>query len=272
MCLWICAATIVATWLLSVITREYSWVDRIWSISPVVYVWVFAAAAGFSDPRLLIMAALVTLWGARLTFNFARKGGYARGGEDYRWAALRGRMSPALFQVFNLLFIATYQNLLILGITLPAWTVYAAGPTPLGVWDVAIAVLFLALLFGETVADQEQWNFHQWKKAETAAGRTPNPRVLQTGLFRYSRHPNFFFEQAQWWAFYLFAVAATGIVLHWTLLAPVLLTALFIGSTAFTESLSKARHPEYAEYQASTSAIVPWFPRKAQQRAEAPAS
>jgi steroid 5-alpha reductase family enzyme len=251
-CLWICAATIVATWLLSVITREYSWVDRIWSISPIVYVWVFAAASGLSDARLVLMAVLVTLWGVRLTFNFARKGGYARGGEDYRWAALRRRMPSGLFQAFNLLFIAGYQNVLILGITLPAWTVYSAGGTALNGFDIMIAVLFLGLLLG--------------------AGRTPAPGVLQTGLFRYSRHPNFFFEQAQWWAFYLFAITATGAVLHWTLLAPVLLTLLFIGSTAFTESISRSRHPEYADYQATTSAVIPWFPRKPPVAAEAPAT
>jgi steroid 5-alpha reductase family enzyme len=271
-CLWICAATIVATWLLSVITREYSWVDRIWSISPIVYVWVFAAASGLSDARLVLMAVLVTLWGVRLTFNFARKGGYARGGEDYRWAALRRRMPSGLFQAFNLLFIAGYQNVLILGITLPAWTVYSAGGTALNGFDIMIAVLFLGLLLGETVADQQQWRFHQGKKAQAAAGRTPAPGVLQTGLFRYSRHPNFFFEQAQWWAFYLFAITATGAVLHWTLLAPVLLTLLFIGSTAFTESISRSRHPEYADYQATTSAVIPWFPRKPRVAAEAPAA
>lgn len=268
-CLWICGVTIALTWIASLVTREYSWVDRIWSISPVIYVWVFAAATGMSDARLVLMACLVTAWGARLTFNFARKGGYARGGEDYRWAALRKRMSPALYQVFNLLFISIYQNALILGITLPAWTVYAASPrTPLGIWDILIAVLFLALLTGETIADQQQWNFHQWKKTESAAGRTPSPTFLTTGLFRYSRHPNFFFEQSQWWAFYLFAIVATGSVFHWTLLFPVLLSLLFVGSTVFTEAISKQRHPEYVDYQAGTSAIVPWFPRRHQPTTE----
>ena len=268
-CLWICGVTIALTWIASLVTREYSWVDRIWSISPVIYVWVFAAATGMTDARLVLMACLVTAWGARLTYNFARKGGYARGGEDYRWAALRKRMSPALYQVFNLLFISIYQNALILGITLPAWTVYAASPrAPLGIWDILIAVLFLALLTGETIADQQQWNFHQWKNKESAAGRTPSPTFLTTGLFRYSRHPNFFFEQSQWWAFYLFAIVATGSVFHWTLLFPVLLSLLFVGSTVFTEAISKQRHPEYVDYQAGTSAIVPWFPRRHQPTTE----
>ena len=210
-CLVIAGAITLCTWVASLITREYSWVDRIWSIAPIIYVWVFAAAGGFT-PRLLLMAVLVTLWGIRLTFNFARKGGYRPGGEDYRWAVLRGRMSRPQFAVFNLLFISIFQNAVILAFTLPAFTVAEEGALPLHGWDIVIAACFLAFLVGETVADQQQWEFHRWKASERAAGRSPQPGFLQTGLFRFSRHPNFFFEQAQWWAFSAFAVAATGVL------------------------------------------------------------
>ncbi|MEV8212188.1 DUF1295 domain-containing protein [Leifsonia sp. NPDC077715] len=258
-CLWILGVACAATWVLSLITGEHSWVDRIWSIVPVVYVWVFAGAAGLADPRLDLVAVLVTLWGARLTFNFARKGGYAPGGEDYRWEVLRGRMGKTAFALFNLFFIVIYQNVLLLLITLPAWTMYQHR-TPLTPLDVILAALFVALLIGETIADQQQWRFHQWKKAELAAGREPSPRFLQTGLFRFSRHPNFFCEQAQWWVVFLFGCVAAGSVLQWTVIGPLLLTGLFIGSTVFTESISRARYPEYAEYQARTSPVVPWFP------------
>jgi steroid 5-alpha reductase family enzyme len=266
-CLAICAVTIALTWLASVLTREYSWVDRIWSVSPVVYVWVFAVASAF-DARLVLMAALVTAWGIRLTFNFARKGGYRPGGEDYRWAVLRGRMSRRQFAFFNLLFISIYQNALILLFCLPALTVLDAAGTPLGVWDVVLAVVFLAFLAGEAVADQQQWTFHRWKAAERAAGRTPEPGFLQSGLFRASRHPNFFFEQAQWWVFYGFAIAATGVWLHWTIAGAVLLTALFLGSTFFTESITRAKYPAYDTYRSRTSAIVPWFPRSPRARTD----
>src|SRR5260370_32612960 len=101
-CLLIFAGACALTWLLSLVTREHSWVDRLWSIIPVVYLAVFASAAGFANARLDVMFGLVALWGARLTFNFARKGGYAPGGEDYRWAVLRARMPPWQFQPFNL--------------------------------------------------------------------------------------------------------------------------------------------------------------------------
>ncbi|MCC3266024.1 DUF1295 domain-containing protein [Arthrobacter gengyunqii] len=258
-CLWIFAAVCAGTWVLSLITREYSWTDRIWSLVPIAYVWVFAAASGF-DGRLVLMAVLVTLWGARLTFNFARKGGYAPGGEDYRWAILRQRLKPWQFAVFNLLFISVYQNIIIFLMTLPALTAYE-NPGPLNAGDWILAVLFVGALAGETMADQQQWAFQQWKGAERRAGRTPQPGFLQTGLFRYSRHPNFFFEQAQWWLFYGFAVAATGEWLHWTVVGAALLTLLFIGSTVFTESISRSRYPDYVQYQHRTSAIIPLPPR-----------
>ena len=83
----IIAAVVCAfTWITSLITKEHSWVDRLWSIVPVAYVWIFAASAIASDrdaARLILMAMLVTAWDARLTFNFARKGGYT-GVEDYQ--------------------------------------------------------------------------------------------------------------------------------------------------------------------------------------------
>jgi len=245
-------------WITSLVTGDHSWVDRLWSIVPVIYVWVFTASADFADARLTIMALLVTLWGARLTFNFARKGGYT-GTEDYRWPILRSRMKRWQFELFNLFFIVLYQNAILVLITLPALTAYQHRSTPLGVWDVAVAVLFVALLAGETIADQQQWNFHALKKAN---GPDYRPRFATTGLWRFSRHPNFFFEQAQWWAFFLFGAIAAGSLLQWTALGALLLTLLFVGSTIFTESITRSKYPEYADYQAVTSAIVPWPPRR----------
>ena len=119
----IAAAVCAFVWIASLISKTNSWVDQLWSIVPVIYVWVFAGFAGLTDGRLNLMALLVTLWGARLTFNFARKGGYT-GEEDYRWPVLRARMKPWQFQVFNLLFIVLYQNAILVLITLPALTAF----------------------------------------------------------------------------------------------------------------------------------------------------
>ncbi len=256
----VAGAAAAFTWIASLITKDTSWVDRLWSIVPVVYIWIFAAAAGLGNARLDVMAVLATVWGARLTFNFARKGGYS-GVEDYRWAILRGRMRPWQFQLFNLFFIVCYQHAILLLITLPAFTAYEhqTSMTPL---DWGLAVLFLLCTAGETLADQEQWDFHQWKAAEAAAGREPSPRFQTQGLFRASRHPNFFFEQAQWWVLFFFGVAAAGSLWQWTVLGALLLTILFIGSTQFTESITRSKYPEYAEYQRTTSPIIPWWPRR----------
>jgi steroid 5-alpha reductase family enzyme len=260
--LWVLTASCVVVWVLSLVTREYSWVDRIWSVIPIVYVWIFAGAAGFTDLRLDLLAAVVTLWGARLTFNFSRKGGYAPGGEDYRWAVLRGRMSTAQFQVFNLLFITIYQSVILFLITMPAYTMFENRATPFSLLDLVLVAVFLLFLAGETIADEQQWRFHEWKRREAAAGREPRPRFLQTGLFRFSRHPNFFFEQAQWWVVFFLGASAAGSVLQWTVAGPVLLTLLFVGSTIFTESITTSKYPEYAEYKKRTSALVPWFPKR----------
>ena len=92
--------------------------------------------------------------------------------------------------------------------------------------------------------------------------REPRPLFLHRGLFRFSRHPICFFEQAQWWTLFFCGAVAAGSVLQWTVLGASLLTVLFIGSTIFTESLSLAKYPEYAEYQRTTSPSIPWFPRR----------
>lgn len=256
----VAAASALFCWVASLVTKDTSWVDRMWSVVPVIYVWIFAFAAMARDEgaaRLILLAVLVTAWGMRLTFNFARKGGYS-GVEDYRWAILRGRMSPAAFQLFNVFFIVLYQMTLLVLITLPAYVAYLH-PAALTAWDVVFAVLFALFLVGETIADQQQWDFHQAKKRGEAEG------FLHTGLFAYSRHPNFFFEQAQWWAVYAIgAVAAVasgagfwGGVVNASVVGAALLTVLFIGSTVFTESISASKYPAYADYRRRTSMLVP---------------
>ena len=251
------AGACVFAWVASLVTRDTSWVDRLWSVLPETYAWVFAGAAGLANARLDVMAVLATLWGARLTINFARKGGYS-GVEDYRWAVLRSRMRPWRFQLFNLFFIVLYQNALLVLIALPAFNAYEHRSTSIGPADAIVGLVFLSALVGETVADEQQWSFHRWKGAEVAAGRSPEPRFLQAGLFQYSRHPNYFFEIAQWWLFFAFGVIAAHSTLQWTIAGPALLTLLFIGSTRFTEEISRSKYPEYAAFQRSTSAIVPW--------------
>jgi steroid 5-alpha reductase family enzyme len=244
-----------------VLTKECSWVDRIWSITPPGFVTYVAYRESFSDARLNLMAVLVTLWGARLTYNFGRKGGYAKGGEDYRWQILRERLGPVKFQLFNATFIAPYQNVLLYLIAAPVHTAWLHRGTPLGFIDYTLAALFLVLLAGETLADQQQWNFHLHKAEQKRNGVSVEPGFLTTGLFRFSRHPNYFCEISQWWMFSAFAYAASGTWPDWTTLGAVLLTLLFDGSTRFTEAITKKKYPAYAAYQRTTSRLFPLPPK-----------
>lgn len=252
----IAAVVAAACWVASLVFEEYSWVDRVWSVAPPIYVGAIAARADWGDARLNLMTALTALWGMRLTFNYARKGGYAKGGEDYRWKVLKARMSGAHWHAFNLGFIAIYQNVLLLLIASPALTA-SRHRSPLGPLDAALAAIFLVLLAGETVADQQQWMFHREKESRAAAGRKEPKGFLDTGLWAWSRHPNFFCEQGQWWVVYLFGVAASGRILHPTIAGPILLTLLFHGSARFTESITATKYPLYADYRQRVSRMIP---------------
>ena len=259
--LWGAGAFALLCWVLSLITKEYSWVDRLWSITPPLFAVHFAAYASFDDPRLNLMAALTLIWGARLTYNFARKGGYKPGGEDYRWEEIQEKIGPRWFQVLNATFLAPFQNYLLLLIVVPSYAAYQHADTPLNAIDYIAAAAFLLFFVGESVADEQQWKFQTAKYAAIARGERPEHGFLTTGLFRYSRHPNFFCEQAMWWSYYVFSVAAGAGWLNWSITGAVLLSLLFQGSTGLTEKLSLRKYPDYARYQETTSRLMPWFPK-----------
>lgn len=251
----IAGALTIASFVFGMIFDEYSWVDRIWSIAPVIYSWVLALR-GWPDERLILVAIMITLWGARLTFNFARKGGYS-GVEDYRWAYVRKTFpNNFLWQLFNFGFISLYQNALILLFTLPAYLAYQYKGKPQGTMDQIVTIIFILFLIFETIADQQQWQFHQKKKKGKA-----KTKFLTEGLFKYSRHPNYFAEVSLWWIVYVYGVIASGQWLNWTIIGAALLTVLFQGSSILTETISKSKYKDYAKYQKRTSKIFPWFPR-----------
>ena len=149
-----------------------------------------------------------------------------------------------------------------------AWTV-SYGPrgqllAPLNWIDAIATALAATFLILEAVADQQQWTFQTEKyKLINAKKRLTGAFAsgfLDTGLFKYSRHPNFFCEQAYWWTMCLFATAATGKWYGWWLSGAIALSALFQGSTWLTEKITLEKHPKYADYQKSTSRLMPWFP------------
>lgn len=257
-----CVALAFLCWLLSVVTREYSWVDRIWSISPPGYAVYVAWSADFSDARINIMAGLMMLWGARLTFNFARKGGYQPGGEDYRWKKVQEDIGPRKFALLNATFIAPYQNVLLYLLVAPIHIAWLHQDVALTFWDVALACIFLFLLIIETIADEQMWRFQEDKKRKRQRGEAIEEPFYRRGLYRFSRHPNYFCEVAMWWTLYGFAIASSGEVLSWTIAGAVLLNLLFHASTNLTEKITLDKYPEYAAYQRSVSRLIPFLKRR----------
>ncbi len=225
-----------------------------------------AVHSGF-EPRLVLMALLVTAWGLRLSYNFSRRGGYSwkfwTGEEDYRWAVLRAK--PELraqwrWTLFNLLFISLYQMGLILLITLPA--LRSLEGAPLGWTDYLIAALLLLFIVIETMADQQQWNYHKEKRKALATGGEIQNQYkkgfVHSGLWGLMRHPNYAAEQAIWIVFYFFSVVATGSWLNWSVMGAFLLVLLFLGSSHFSESISAEKYTDYAEYQKRVPRFLPF--------------
>lgn len=249
-------------WIISCISGNDSQTDRLWSITPFIYAWIFACFGQF-HPRLVLMAILATIWGVRLTLNFARKGGYNWKDEDYRWPYLRNNVikNKLLYQLFRFFFICIYQHVLLLLITLPCYPVWLCRnklQNQFNVFDVIITLLFIGFLIMETVADHQQWVFYKEKYRLKALGQTIPSNFNTKGLFAYSRHPNFFAEQSQWVCYYFFSVSASSLWINWSAVGFVLLILLFQGSTTFTEMITKSKYPEYIDYQRKTSRLVPF--------------
>ena len=279
----LCAQCIAFSFIAGTATGWWSWVDRMWSIAPALYVALYAALWPVAHPRLILMAVLSALWAVRLTYNFARKGGFGEVTpemEDYRWpwvrkwmqAHLPAPLAPVLQHAFHALFVCTYQNVLLWLQVVPAcMAVGSAPPSALTQWDGAAALAFLGLLALETVADETQWDFQSKKHAMTpaqrrAAGGDFARGFCTSGIFAYSRHANFFAEQSMWWAFFAFGVAArmpptlAAALLHYSAIGPLLLSLLFQGSTPLTEAITASKYPAYSAYQARVSCLIPWFP------------
>jgi len=259
-------AAAILCFLISTISGNHSQVDKLWSLIPIAYVWMVAFHSGF-ESRLLLMALLVTAWGFRLTYNFSRRGGYSvrfwTGEEDYRWAVLKARPEFAArwrWVLFNLLFISLYQMGLILLFTLPA--VRSIDGSPLGWADYLLAFLLISLVVIETIADQQQWNYHK-EKQKLLATEADLPGkykkgFVHTGLWGRMRHPNYAAEQAIWIVFYFFSVAATGVWINWSVMGAILLVLLFWGSSNLSESISAGKYPDYSEYTKRVPRFVPF--------------
>lgn len=266
-CIFIYLVVALSCFALAEITGNCSQVDKIWSIVPIVYVW-YVVLAGHMGDRGILMASLVTLWGARLTYNFSRRGAYSlkfwTGEEDYRWEVLR--KMPLLrgrtrWFFFNLFFISLYQNGLILLFTLPILVALEGDANSLYWADYMLAALFLGLLLMETIADQQQWRYQQEKHRLRASGAKLTGEYALgftiSGLWKYMRHPNYTAEQAIWICFYLFSIAATGRWFNWSIAGCILLMLLFQGSSDFSEGISIKKYPAYLGYKKRVGRFLP---------------
>lgn len=265
-----CSALLCFT--LGEITRNNSQVDKIWSLLPIVYCWIIAAKGGM-HPRLVVMAVLATLWGLRLTYNFARKGAYKlrfwEGEEDYRWEKVRALpflQNRGVWMVFDLFFISGYQNALILMLTFPA-LVSMGSNAPFGVMDAVAAVLMFGFILYETIADEQQWAFQTKKWSMIKSGKkleelpAPYNKGFNTiGLWSVSRHPNYMAEQAIWVSLYLFSIGAGVGIINWSMIGALLLIVLFTASTNLVEGISSDKYPEYTNY---CKKVNKFFPGKA---------
>jgi steroid 5-alpha reductase family enzyme len=252
------------------ISRNNSQVDKLWSIVPIYYVWHMTLLAPELSERMVLMAILVTIWGARLTFNFARRGAYTwrfwAGEEDYRWEELRKRPgfnNNFIWGLFNLFFISAYQNILIFSFTVPILATLSdqANPALNGV-DYLLAALLLLAVAIEFVADQQQYVFQTEKHRRIKAGEALGDYekgFVSTGLWGIVRHPNYAMEQSIWVIFYLFSVNATGQWVNWTIGGCVLLLILFKGSSDFSEELSANKYPAYKDYQKNVPRFIPFL-------------
>ena len=265
----VCAASVAYCFIVGELAQNFSQMDKLWSILPIAYVWIVAALSGMKL-RLVVYALIVTAWGIRLTVNFARKGAYRlkfwTGEEDYRWSIVRSRpifRHKLAWTLFDLFFISLYQNLLVLGITLPSLAAMES-TAAFGAWDIAATVLAVLFLVLETVADEYQWRFHQTKKKLLSEGEAlPKPYDLgfnTTGPWSRMRHPNYLGEQGIWLSLYLFAIGAGAAgcgVFHWTAAGPLLLVLLFMGSSKLGESISSKKYPRYRDYIAQVYKYLP---------------
>lgn len=241
------AALMAAGWLVSLARRDVSVVDAFWGPAVAATGVTALALAPAGGPRGRLAVALAVAWALRLAvYILWRNHGKP---EDRRYREIRARNEPG-FALKSLWLVFGLQAVLAWIVGLPLLgAVTSTGA--LGPLDAAGAALWLFGLAYETVAD--------WQLARFHAGDGAARGVMDRGLWRYSRHPNYFGEACLWWGLWLVAAAGGA---WWTIAGPALMTFLLlkVSGVALTEKDIDGRRPEYQAYVRRTSAFVPWPP------------
>lgn len=245
-----------ATWLASLLRHDVSLVDRTWSIFIAGAAAVYFALLPMPGPRGAWMLALALVWALRLsTYITARNWGH---GEDRRYQEIRARNQPN-FAFKSLYLVFALQAFLAWTVSAPFFAAMsggAAGARVLGALDViGLALAAFGIVF-EAIGDAQMSRFK--------ADPTNKGRVMDGGLWRYTRHPNYFGETCIWWGFWLVAIGGAGLGGVWTIVSPLLMTALLlkVSGVSLLEKNIGERRPAYRDYIVRTNAFFPGPPRK----------
>lgn len=242
----------VAGWIISLVYRNVTIVDSLWGPGFVLIAWItFFLADGYAG-RSFLLAALVSAWGLRLCLYLSRRN-WGKG-EDPRYGTWRKRSGErfwlvSLFKVFML------QALFMWVIALVIQIGQMAPSPPALTWlDGLGSLVWLTGFIFEAVGD---WQLARFKSDPANKGR-----VLDSGLWAYTRHPNYFGEFLIWWGIFIISLATPGS--WWTILSPVIVTAVLLKMTGIplTEKVLVENRPGYSDYIKRTSAFVPWLPAK----------
>ena len=241
----------LSMWLLSLILKNASIVDIVWGLGFVVVAWVTHSVADGNESRGWLLTLLTTAWGLRLASYLAwRNIGH---GEDFRYKATRKHYGSK-FSIVSLFTVFILQGVLMWLVSLPVQLGQVSMNPSIGVLGILGVVFFAVGLFFETVGDIQLARF----KANTAnAGK-----VMQSGLWKYTRHPNYFGDACVWWGLALIAAEAEiGVVGILGAVAMSILLRRVSGVTLLEKSLKK-RKEGYNDYVARTSAFIPRPPKK----------
>ncbi len=238
----------VGYWLASIVRNDVGVADSMWSLLFLVMLAVYQNLAETVGPRQWLVLALVAIWALRLSIHITVRN-HGRP-EDRRYRLIRRNNAPN-FRYKSLYIVFGLQACMAGFIAVPL-LVASSASTPLGWLDVAGALLWLIGMLFEMLADSQLARFK--------ARPENRGKVLDTGLWRFTRHPNYFGEFAIWWGYFLFALAAGG---WWSILSPLLMSFLLVKVTgvALLEKDIGERRPEYADYIRRTNAFFPGPPR-----------
>lgn len=245
------AVVMGATWLLSLVRRDASIVDVAWGLGFVVVAWTVRFQGDTETARQCLLVALVTVWGLRLAgYLFWRNHGRP---EDYRYQAMRRRWG-ARFPLVSLVTVFTLQGVMMWIVSLPVQLGQVPDEPGLGAWAVVGVLVWAVGVVFEAGGDLQLARF----RADPAnAGK-----VMDRGLWRYTRHPNYFGDACAWWGIAI--VAAESGLGAWGLVGAAVMTVLLlrVSGVALLERSLRERKPEYQAYAERTSAFVPMRPKR----------